>query len=1135
VATASRTPSAARIFLLGQFAVEAEGGLIPAAAWRKRRPVDVLTALALAPGRALHREELIDRFWADKDLDAGANNLHRALHDLRRITGVELATLERGVARLAEWVWVDVEAFEKAASSEDPSLLGRAVELYAGGLLPDDPYSDTLAGRREGLRQRFVDVALKLAEHHRARERPDACIAVLRRALEVDPALEPAHRLLMEVLARAGRKGDALRQFAECVAAVSQRLDTPPARATLDLRASIDRGELDPPERPAPAAREVATTRALDVSRRMLGRDPLAPIQGRAAALSATGRLIEAGRGVLLVMGEAGLGKTRLAADFASKAAEVGATVLAGMAPDLDSGIPYAPFVDAWADHRRRTASPVALDPFVSFTPSGASAQEDRLRLFQSVERSIEALAASGPMCLVIEDLHQADPSSLHLFHHLARATRTLPLLLAGTLREEDVRVGTPLHTLVGSLGREHLALRVVLERLDPEAARLLVAELTGSAESSALADAVYALAEGNPFFTEEVVRAMREDASGRPGLPANVKDTVLLRVRRLGRDAERLFSTAALIGPSFAFETARAGANLEPEKALDALELGIDARLVVEDGAEYRFRHALVRQALLDGLTQARRVYLHRALAEILEREGAGERESRAEALAHHHLGAGQLDRALPFLLAAARRAQARLGFSEAIAFLERALELMDATGADMGKERFHVLRSMGGMRMALSDLDGAVRDLDAAATLAIGDWRPAPAEVARVRRIAALALMQSGRLAEASERLDQALAALGDTADDADLASVLYHTAQLRWHEERYAEARELARRSLAEAERRADRRAICKGHEMIALACHALGEWQEGRVHEEARQALAEGALDVDQTFDVHLCLWEYHLYGDQGLRAMRATVDQTLEQAERMKAPRAVALCKSFAGTLDFQAGLWPEAEAKLREAVELFRKVGSASGEALSIQRLGVLLTARGDVEAARSLLDEGIAVGGRAAMRSHCLTRLHASLVRNRLAAGDRAAAQASLREGLAEASRHGHCSTCNSLLLPEAVRVELALDDVAQAERHAARLHEVSARFGSRAWTAMAEHARGRVLGARGRGREAYDALERARGVFEQIGCPYEAARCVFAQSLALSAAGEGQRAASLASEARGAFARLGATPADA
>ncbi len=1112
-----------------------DGRAIAAAAWKKRRPIDVLTALALAPGRAMHREELIDRFWADKDLDAGANNLHRALHDLRRTTGVELATLERGIARLAEWVWIDVEAFEKAAASADPETQARAAELYAGALLPDDPYSDALAARREGLRQRFIDVALKLAHHHHAHAAPEACVAVLRRALELDPALEPAHRLLMEVLAKSGRKSDALRQFAECVTAMHERLDAQPTRATLDLRAAIERGEIGPSDMLPSTTQAAGEVEPLDVARRLLGREALGSLLGRDDALRATTTLIGERRGVLLVAGEAGVGKTRLVAECAARAAAGGATVLAGLGSDLDAGIPYAPFVDAWADYRRRVRLPETADPFVSFAPSGGSAQEDRLRLFQSVERAIAAQAASGFVCLVIEDLHLADASSLHLFHHLARATRTLPLLLVGTFRDDETRVGTPLHTLVGSLGRERLSTQLQLERLDDEAARRLVEELAGPAGSLELVTAVHALAEGNPFFTEELVRATGEQSGARPALPANVRDTVLLRVRRLGRDAERLFSAAALIGASFTFELARIAAKLDAEVALDALELGIAARLVVESGAEYRFRHALVREALLADLIHARRVYLHRAIAEALEQEAPLAREQHAEALAHHHLGAGQLDRALPFLLSAATRAQARLGFAEAIAFLERAVEIMDALGTDMGRERFRALRSMGGMRMALSDLDNAVRDLDAAATLSIGRWRPSPAEVALVRRIAALALIQGGRLAEASERLDHALAALAGIDDDAELASVLYLSAQLCWHEERHVEAHELARRCLAEAQRRGDRAAMAKGHEMLALACHSLGRWQEGRAHEAARQTLTDGPIDVDQAFDVHLCLWEYHLYGDQASGAIRSAVDQTLEAAERMKAPRAVALCKSFGGVLDFQAGQWATAEAQLSEAIELFRQVGSASGEALSLQRLGVLLTARGEVEAARALLDEGIAVGGRAAMRSHCLTRLHASMVRNRLAAHDPAAAHASLQEGLAEAARHGHCATCNALLLPEAVRVELALGNVADAERHAVRLTEVGARFGSRAWSAMALHARGRVLGARGQGARAFDVLDQARRVFDEIGSPYEAARCLFAQSHVLGQGPDAARAFTLEADARRAFAGLGAALVDA
>ncbi len=1120
----------ARIFLLGRFGVEVDGHAIPASSWRKRRPIEVLAALALAPGHLLHREELIDRLWPDKDLEAGANNLHRALHDLRRVTNTDLATLDRGVARLAETAWVDVEAFEQAATSTSKEGLARVVELYQGMLLPDDPYSDALAARREGLRQRFIDAGLRLARLHHETNHGEACVDVLRRVLVHDAALEPAHQLLMRVLAEAGRTSDALRQFGECTSALRARLDVAPSRETLDLRAAIERGEIGArPQLDAPRSEPAPVTRHLPAS------DPFEPMYGRDEELATVRQVIARGRGVLLLLGEAGLGKTRLARECARIAAGAGSSVLVGASLDGDSGVPYAPFADAWANHRRTTAAPAESDPFLSFSPSGGSAQEDRLRLFQLVEHAIDTIGKHGPVCLVVEDLHQADQSSLHLFHHLARATRTMPLLLVATFREEEVHVGRALHTMLGGLGRERLATRVLLGRLDRQATARFVGQLLDGNVEPHVVDAVHALAEGNPFHTEEVLQAMREEATAQPTLPPRLLDIVRHRVRRLGRDAERFLITAALVGLTFTFEVAQRAAGLTTETALDVLELGVEARIVEESAGEYRFRHALTRQALLDGLTHARRVYLHRAIAEAIEQLSGGgkrEHEQRAEVLAFHHESAGQLDRALPYLLSAGERAQTRLGFTEAVAFFERATAMMDATGKDDGAERFRVLRMLGGMRMALSDLDGAVRDLDAAAALDIGGFRPSASEMALVKRIAALALIQGGRLVEAGQRLDDSVVALRNSKDDPELPPVLYLFAQLRWHEEKYAEAKQLAERSLAEAEARGNRRAMSKAHEMLALACHSLGAWQEGHAHETERQVLADGALDVDQAFDVHLCLWEYHLYGEHGPERIRSTVDQTLEQGRRMQAPRAIALCESFAGTLDFQGGNWASAETQLRQAIDRFRQVGSACGEALSLQRLAVLLTARGALEDARALLDEGIVVGSRAAMRSHCLTRIHASLTRNRLAANDRDGARVSLEEGLAEAARHGNCATCSALLLPEAVRVELAWEAIPDAERYADRLEDVAGRFESRAWTAMAEHARGRVLAARGDVEKAFDAFERARKSFGEVGFPYEAARCVMAQSR-LFEKGRGKardKAAALADEAQRAFATLGA-----
>jgi len=212
---------------------------------------------------------------------------------------------------------------------------------------------------------------------------------------------------------------------------------------------------------------------------------------------------------------------------------------------------------------------------------------------------------------------------------------------------------------------------------------------------------------------------------------------------------------------------------------------------------------------------------------------------------------------------------------------------------------------------------------------------------------------------------------------------------------------------------------------------------------------------------------------------------------------MGAPRAKALCLNFGGALDFQGGRWDEAEEGLRGAVKLYREVGSAAGEALSLQRLGVLLTARGHLEESSQVLMDGLIVGQRAAMRSHCLTRLHASIIRNRLADGDRQGIEDSLAEGLEAARRHGDCVTCNALLVPEAVRAHIHLGQSEAARELCEKLQSTAAEFGSQVWHAMAAQCSGRVLLSEGKRSKAAAALEQAQHGYAAAGQPYEVARC--------------------------------------
>ena len=248
--------------------------------------------------------------------------------------------------------------------------------------------------------------------------------------------------------------------------------------------------------------------------------------------------------------------------------------MLVGLGLDQDSGVPYAPFADAWAQspQSERCARTIPTR-FCRSRHRAVRRRKTGSGCFSPLSDRSRRSPTTEPVCLVVENLHQADQSSLHLFHHLAHTTRTLALLLVGTLREEEVHVGHGLHTLLGALARERMATRIVLSRLDLEATGQLVAEMTEAAPPREVVAAVYALAEGNPFHTEEVVQAMREDGSTRPSVPANLLETVRHRVRRIGRDAERLLLAAAIVGHRFSFEVARRAAGLAPEPALDALE----------------------------------------------------------------------------------------------------------------------------------------------------------------------------------------------------------------------------------------------------------------------------------------------------------------------------------------------------------------------------------------------------------------------------------------------------------------------------------------------------------------------------------------------------------------------------------
>jgi DNA-binding SARP family transcriptional activator len=1080
-----------RIHLLGRFEVVRDDAPVPAQAWRRRRPADLLKLVALAPGRTLAREAVVDALWPDKDPASGANNLHRALYDLRQVLGGRWVDIDHGRVRLDPGAWLDVEAFEDALRTGGPEGLATAVALYRGELCPEDRDAPWLAPLRASLRRRFAEAVDPLAAEAAAAGDVARALPLLRRLLEVSPDREDVHAALVRLLGHAGRRAEALRQVDACEAALRAAGRGPPGEELRALRDAIRRGELGPP-RPA-----VPLDAARRAARRLLGTADPAPLRGRGPSLVLLESLLERPAGGLVLLGEPGVGKTRLAVEGARLAQARGATVLCGVASG-HGGAAFSLFADLFRAEAR--AHPGAPDPFQSLRVPGAAGGDEslRARLFDDVRDALATLAQGRPLYLLLDDLHEADESSLNLLHLVLRRAAGLRLVVVATVREDAIHAGTPIHMALAHLDVERLARGVRLPRLGLAATRELVEDVLEAAPPEAVLSRIYRITDGAPLFVEQVARAHREAGE----LPATPAAAIRARAARLGPRAEAFLAAAAVEGKRFDADAAARVAGLGAADALAALEASLEARLVEEDGAGHRFHHALVREALLETLPPERRAALHAAHADLLEeaaaRPGA---EPASEAIAAHRLAAGQGGRALRPLLAAGHRAAARGGLREALSFFAAALEQLGAGGAGDGAARLELLDAMGRAQLGLGELAGAARAFLAAAEARDASGaEPSPDARARARRLAAVALAAGGHAAGAEEAITRGLVDAADGLGD-EAAALLHLRAQLLFHAARAEEALAAAEACAAAAARAGDADLVRRGRDLAALARGLAGAAPAA----DPSGALAErGAQETapEHPVDLHPLLWDLDLLGDLGVDAIGRAASLLEARAAERGAHDVAAAARVAQGTLALAAGRLEAAEAALREGVESHRAAGAALGEALATAALGTALTLRGRFDEAMDLLGEGVVVAERATLRRHALLRLHAAEVRNRLAARSAAHAEEALREASATAARHGPCVACEAVFRPEAVRVALARGRLPEANEEAAALEELARRRGGRVLGALARVARARVLAASGRADEARELLLLSRAAFLAAGHRYEAARCVRLES---------------------------------
>jgi DNA-binding SARP family transcriptional activator len=1072
-----------KLYLLGRFEVVRDDAPIPDHAWRRRRPADLLKLVALSPGRTVGREQAIDVLWPDKDPASGANNLHRALYDLRQILGGRWVDIDRGQLRMRADVWIDVDAFERAAAQGGREGWTQAVALYRGDLAPEDLDSPWLQERRVLLRARFAEAAFPLARAAAQDGEAQLAIPLLRRVLEVQPAAEEAHRLLMRLLAESGRRAEALRQFDACEVAL-RAAALGPSDEVRALRAAIQRGEI------GPTARRATLDGARRAARRLLGTIDPAAVRGRGPLLLLVESLVEQGSGALVLLGEPGVGKTRLAVEGARIAQARGAAIACGIG-GTRPGVPYALFADVFREEAR--ANPAVSDPFAAAPPDGIAAEGVRRALFERADRALVALADGRPLYLLLDDVHLADESSLNLVHFFARRAAELRLMIVATCSEEAVRAGTPIQTALAHLDCGRLARGVRVPRLGLAGTREQIADLLGANPPEDTVVRIYRATDGAPLLVEEVVRAQRE--AGQEIVTASPPAAIRARVARLGGRADALLAAAAVAGVRFDFELARLVSGLTAHEAVSALDSSLDARLVDEDGDGYRFHHALVRDAIYGGLAPERRTALHAAVADATE-TAAGAQEPPSEVIALHRRRARQDGRAIRHLVAAGHRAAARAGLREAFAFYAEALELASRPPVADAAGRLELLDAIGRVQLGLGELGGAARAFREAARLVGANGAiPDPPVRARSHRLAALALALGGRLRAAYAEIDEGVAAAAAGGGEG-LAPLLHLRAQLLWHDARDVEALAAAEACASEADRAGDDDLSARGRDMAALARAMAGAPLEAPEDGSGRAGRALQDAAPEHPVDVHLVLWARDLLGRDCADVGRAAALHS-ERALLRGEPDSVAVGRSGEGTVAVAAGQLDVAEAALRDALAGHRASASALGEALALERLAALLTMRGRLDEARAAIDEGIVVAERSALRRHALTLLHATEARNRLAAGAPHAAEDAVREASETAARHGDCATCDAALRPEAVRTHLARGRVAEADAEASQLEAIARERGGGVFEAIARLARARVLEAQGRLDDALADAAAARAAFVAAGHRYEAARC--------------------------------------
>jgi DNA-binding SARP family transcriptional activator/tetratricopeptide (TPR) repeat protein len=979
---------------LGSFQAVLGGQVLTA--FRSAKVQGLLLYLALRQQQPQARDVLAALFWPNEPEAVAKKNLRQSLYQLRQVLGEGdageqpylLVTRTTAQFNGASEHTLDVAAFLAALEADD---LEQAVTVYEGELVPGFtcdslPFEAWLREERGRLQRLALEGMATLAERGLARADYRRAEEMAQRQLALEPWREEAYRQLMQALALRGERSAALAQYKACRAVLADELGAAPAAETEALAARIRAQGAPRTERLAPGGSSV---------RRRL----TTPFAGRkrehGALVRAYQQTHSRGAQVVALVGEAGIGKTRLIEHFLAWATSQGADVLRGRAFEASGRLSYHPLTQALRRRLERENAPEDLlsdlwltqltrllpelrDRYPDLPDPTQEASTARQHLFEAIARLGQALAARAPLVLFLDDWHWADAASMDVLQYalLRWSEEGAPILVLLTLRQESVAEDRDLRAWLSRLrhgaGYRQLDLTALSEVETEEMIRTLLATEGGGGERSRVARFsrwLFEETEGQPFFLVETLKVLAEeglvqaDADGgawrldwsrldEKALGAQmrvlpgVQEIIDGWLARISDTARQMLAAAAVLGPEASFDRLCLVSGLAEDEALTALDELLTRQLLLESevaagaGREpgYGFSHQKLGDVVYEKAGAARRRILHRRAFEALQTTAGAAAE-----LAHHANHGGLMPEAIRYSIVAGGEAMGLLAVGVGIAHLETAWHMVEKGGwpeSITGEER-QVLYVDLGRGYELTEAWSRAEEIYRALIAYSQTMGATALECLGFNRLATVAINGYKEPEQARTYLEQARAVAEASGDQRGLAETEWNLSVAARQAQQTHLAREHGERALAIARELGRPQLLARCLNSLAYVHSHLREWDTVEAYAQEARGLYAAAGNKILEVDCRRLIGWTQMYGGRpqdSLATLRATLAFSREIENLWgEAESAYRLAHTL-----LELGHYGEAIRLATEAVRLARREGQPTMVLLALSTLGTV-------------------------------------------------------------------------------------------------------------------------------------------------------------------------------------------------